>query len=293
MADTMGAAFETNLHYGHSVARVKVQQGLLLLKNSLTDDNVDATYDELVKRDIIAHMLIPFYQGVIKSAHHMDKGSDDDKATAQTEGDAYWKVIAGAVGDKFNSHADRDYLTAMFSSAPTGDFNYCAASARLLNNLPPASKLQYVNHVRAGTLDTTEATDIVHMTEKDLGNLQETSVPKKCTMPPPPSPSKPPSSPKPPSTPPTPPPPPHVPAPMSSSDSLSDGEVAGIAVGAAIGGIALLLILGLALRSVFSRDAKPVFTCIERGESKTEKKPAPADKSTTTKSEPTVQSSQA
>ena len=48
------------------------------------------------------------------------------------------------------------------------------------------------------------------------------------------------------------------------SSGLSDGEIAGVAVGAAIGGIVLLLVVGLILRSLLFKEAKPVFTCLEK-----------------------------
>merc|ERR1711865_1250529 len=45
---------------------------------------------------------------------------------------------------------------------------------------------------------------------------------------------------------------------------LTDGEVAGVAIGAAIGGIVLLGVVGLILRSIMFKEAKPVFTCSRR-----------------------------
>merc|ERR1712166_235621 len=51
----------------------------------------------------------------------------------------------------------------------------------------------------------------------------------------------------------------------SDSDSgLSEGEIAGVAIGAAVGGIVLLGIVGLILRSLMFKEAKPVFTCLEK-----------------------------
>merc|ERR1711865_160080 len=44
----------------------------------------------------------------------------------------------------------------------------------------------------------------------------------------------------------------------------SEGEVAGVAVGAAVGGIVLLGLVGLVLRSLLFKEAKPVFTCLEK-----------------------------
>merc|ERR1712021_255987 len=45
---------------------------------------------------------------------------------------------------------------------------------------------------------------------------------------------------------------------------LSEGEIAGVAIGAAVGGIVLLGIVGLILRSLMFKEAKPVFTCLEK-----------------------------
>ena len=266
LADMMGADFDTHLHYGDSVARVKVQQGLSMLIAALADSSSEASHIADLKTDVVAHMLIPYYQGAIKSAHHMDAGADAAaKATAQAEGKEYWKVINDSVGDgDFISATDRAYLTSMFASAAGGNFNYCAVSTRLHNSLPPASQLQYVNYVREGTMGTAAGESVVHMTLKDVGLLQGAIDPKECNMPPPPSPSAPPppiASPAPPSG----------PAVSSTSNSLSEGEVAGIAVGAVIGGILLLLILGLVLRAFLFKEAKPIFTCLETKDVKTDR----------------------
>ena len=267
LADMMGGSFDTNLHYGDSVARVKVQESLAVLMTVLADSSSEDSHIANLKKDVVAHMLIPYYQGAIKSAHHMDAGADTAaKATAQAEGKVYWTVINDAVDDSFPFEpTDRAFLTPMFASAAAGDFNYCAASTRLLNNLPLASKLQYVNYVREGTLDTIAAASVVHTTTADVGTLQESLVgggPKECIMPPPPSPSAPP----PPIASPAPPSGPDV---SSTSNSLSEGELAGIAVGAVIGGILLLLILGLVLRAFLFKEAKPIFTCLETTPAKT------------------------
>ena len=59
----------------------------------------------------------------------------------------------------------------------------------------------------------------------------------------------------------------------SSDSGLTGGEVAGIAIGATVGGVVLLVLIGLLLRSLLFKDAKPVFTCLEK--STAEKKAAP------------------
>merc|ERR1712028_113243 len=61
----------------------------------------------------------------------------------------------------------------------------------------------------------------------------------------------------------------------SSDSSLSDGEVAGVAIGASIGGIVLLGAVGLILRSIMFKEAKPVFTCLEKAPAKSPAYPSP------------------
>ena len=95
------------------------------------------------------------------------------------------------------------------------------------------------------------------MTIVDVANGQP---PKQCTFPPPPSPSAP-------------------PPPPSPSSKLSSGEIAGIAVGGAIGGLIILGLLHLTIRAVRHKGEKPIFTClmiapcVEGGQAKA---PAPA-----------------
>ena len=56
---------------------------------------------------------------------------------------------------------------------------------------------------------------------------------------------------------------------MDSSDSgLTEGEIAGLAIGAAVGGIVLIGVVGLVLRSLLFKEAKPVFTCLEKSTAK-------------------------
>ena len=70
-ADAMAALFGTSMHYGHSVARIKVMQALAILQNDLATGTTTALRDDLEK-DVIAHMLVPMYQGAIQAAHKMD-----------------------------------------------------------------------------------------------------------------------------------------------------------------------------------------------------------------------------
>ena len=364
LSDAMALEFETNLYYGHSIARVKVQQALAILQSDLATPSATRKIADL-KKDIVAHMLIPHYQGAIKAAYHLDtKETAGDKAAALAEGAEHWKVIDAAVGSFAAS--DRAQLAAMFAPAASGKMNFCTVQTLLLRNLPGASSLQYGSKdcIKDGckniTTHTPEEDDVQHVTPKDVGvlkvSLQADGTVKDCStmgtlaMPPPS-------------------PPPalkktssgatvvlkltasgsvsdysdtkdlqekiataagvasslvtisvaaasviitatiNVPAATTaasvqtllssklgtaatasaalgitvesnptmiatevqqeSSDSgLTDGEVAGVAIGAAIGGIVLLGVVGLILRSIMFKEAKPVFTCLEKAPAK-------------------------
>ena len=175
-ADAMGAAFETAMTYGQAISRVKVQQGLVLLQEQYDapDGIVDQHVSDL-KMDIVAHMLIPFYQGVIRSALEMDAaGGSAERLAAQRRGDAYWKVIDDAVENKDFDATDRATLSTMFANYPPKVTNYCAATVRLLRNLPSASTLQYaeerpVGSHATGTLVAYEDGEFVPLTPTDVG----------------------------------------------------------------------------------------------------------------------------
>ena len=70
-ADAMAVPFGTSLHYGHANARVKVMQALAILQNDIATGTTTAPRADLEK-DVIAHMLVPMYQGAIQAAHKMD-----------------------------------------------------------------------------------------------------------------------------------------------------------------------------------------------------------------------------
>jgi hypothetical protein len=98
-----------------------------------------------------------------------------------------------------------------------------------------------------------EAVEIVHLQERDIGVLKAAADLPACIMPPP-----------------APPPPAKlVQGPSEAnteSSGLTEGEIAGVAIGAAVGGIVLLGVVALILRSLIVKDAKPVFTCLEKGD---------------------------
>jgi len=304
-ADAMGAAFDTSMHYGHSVARIKVQQALAILHDDLAPPKTTTAPPADIKMDVLAHMLIPMYQGAIKAAYEMDTATD--KAKALADGLAYWTMIHPNVPG-FNA-ADKARLVALFGSAASGTHNYCEVKAILHRNLPGSSMLQYgqKDHTAMGdrhvgivaTWDPSglptasaqhlphkyaadhpdmpgapgsthglvdpgtgysssgdfnpvatpmDAVEVVHLQERDIGVLAAAADSEACVMPPP--------SPPPPS--------PALPKTADSNSGLTDGEIAGAAIGAAVGGIVLLGVVGLILRSIMFKEAKPVFTCLEK-----------------------------
>jgi len=357
LSDAMSMHFETNLHYGHSIARVKVQQVLAILQSDLVTPSADRSIADL-KMDIVAHMLIPHYQGAIHAAHEIDTG----QRIWPNDGTEHWKVINAAVTSF--SASERAQLTEMFSPTASGTMNFCTVQAHLLKNLPGGSNLQYGSNdcIKEGCKEIgthTPGDDATkHVTEEDVGILKasrEGDAVKDCSvlaMPPP-----------------SPPPPPPIAigtetvvykftaagavsdfadttalqekfadaanvdktmvsikvtaasviievtitvpkdklaatvkarltsnltsktkdeqskilgvtvetvagtvvkdsAPVvkkpDSDSGLSEGEIAGVAIGAAVGGIVLLGIVGLILRSLMFKEAKPVFTCLEK-----------------------------
>merc|ERR1719424_1153987 len=310
LSDTIAPDFGTNLYYGHSVARVKVQQALAILQSDLATPSADRSIDDL-KKDIVAHMLIPHYQGAIKAAHQMDTGT----ATKDTDGAEHWKVIDAAVGSFTAS--DRAQLASMFAPAASGKTNFCTVQTLLLRNLPGSSNLQYGSDdcITQGCKDigtrTRKDKDVQHVTAKDVGVLEASlhtdGSEKECTYPPPA-------------------PPPlvnnkeaaswvgaTVVLTLTASGSVSDysnlrdlteniataaglasslvtvsvaaasviitatinvpaaltaGEIAGVAIGATVGGIVLLGLVGLILGSIMFKEAKPVFTCLEKAPAK-------------------------
>ena len=178
-ADAMGAAFATAMKYRQAISRIKVQQGLVLLQEE--NVNILSWRSVQLKRDVVAHMLVPFYQGVIRSAQEMDAAAGSaERSAAQLRGDAYWKVITDAVdSDNFDFDAtDRATLSTMFSIPPPKVSNYCAATARLLRNLPSATILQYAEERPAGShatgtlvASTNQDGEVVHLTSADVGSL--------------------------------------------------------------------------------------------------------------------------
>ena len=249
-ADAMSNQFGTSLYYGHANARVKVMQKLAMLKNDLaTGDLVTGTTTVAdIKNDVIAHMLVPMYQGAIQAADMMDTTAT--AAIGLADYAAYWAIIKDKVAFDANDKAHLDALAATSSPDDLGTNNFCIVKTLLHRNLPDASKLQYIhdwvpcpNGLPAkdcpGASTTARATDVtgvrdlnatlvgvaVDLTEADLGLLKEFNC--SDAVPPPSAPPTPP----PPSAPPTP-PPPSSPSddppcfPSSATVQRADGETA-------------------------------------------------------------------
>jgi hypothetical protein len=232
-ADEMAAAFGTDLHYGHSVARVKVMQALAILSNDLATGTTTANMAD-IKKDVLAHMLVPMYQGAIQAAHKMD--ALDTATAGLADFAAYWNIIKDKVAFEANDKARLEALAV--ATAASGTNNLCNVKTLLHRNLPVGSKLLYTHDwipcpdgtrraACPGALDTTQAKEVtgahhlkataeftnddgvveaVHLSSADVGVLKRSentdgSVPLECDgtspppSPPPPSPSPSPSPP--------------------------------------------------------------------------------------------------
>lgn len=179
LADTLGGAFGTTTTNGISISRIKVQQGLVLLQEQYDPDAPSAIVASLTV-DVVAHMLIPYYQGAIHSAHDIDMATDNaQRSVAKARGAAYLKVIDDELNNASFSAADRASLSAIFSDDFTmTSSHYCAVRDRLLRNLPAVSTLQYREERPAGSHATgtlvasaTSNGGIVHLSSEDVGAL--------------------------------------------------------------------------------------------------------------------------
>ena len=189
-ADAMAPLFGTDLHYGHSNARIKVMQALAILQNDIATGTTTANRAQL-EMDVIAHMLIPMYQGAIQAAHKMDHSTT--AAAGLADFAAYWAIIKPEVPFNAADQARLDTLAA--DSVATN--NFCTVKALLLRNLPTGSKLQYMHDWTPcpggapilpcpGAFETAHANEVtdvrnltatvvdqavsVHLTEADLGS---------------------------------------------------------------------------------------------------------------------------
>ena len=136
-ADVMAAKFETNMHYGHSVARIKVMQALAIFANELATSTTTANMAD-IKKDILAHMLVPMYQGAVLSAHKMD--DPNTAAAGLADFAAYWNIIKDKVTFEANDKARLEAL-----SMTLGTNNLCTVKTLLHRNLPDGSKLLYTH----------------------------------------------------------------------------------------------------------------------------------------------------
>merc|ERR1719399_2657896 len=133
----------------------------------------------------------------------------------------------------------------------TPGFNYCECMTLLLRNLPDGSMLQYgqKEHVYMGGHPSYGGTADWHASAHiPTANTRHASTEKRTS---------------------------------GSSVGNPVGELVdaveavhlqardiGVLAGAAVGGIVVLVAVGLVLRSLLVRDAKPVFTCLEKADKK-------------------------
>ena len=152
---------------------------MLLQEQYATPSAIVAQHVANLTVDVVAHMLIPYYQGAIRSAHDIDMALDNaQRNVAKARGAEYLKVIVDELNDAFPA-ADRAGLNAIFSDDFTmTSSHYCAVRDRLLRNLPAVSTLQYgeqrpAGSHAAGTLVASATDDggIVHLTSTDVGTL--------------------------------------------------------------------------------------------------------------------------
>ena len=195
-ADLTAPLFGTSLHYGHSNARIKVMQALAILHNDIATGTTTATRAHL-EMDVIAHMLIPMYQGAIQAAHKIDHPTT--AAAGLADFAAYWTIIKHEVAFNAVDQARLDTLAAKSNNLATN--NFCTVKTLLHRNLPDGSKLQYMHDWTPcpegfprlpcpGAFETAHANEVtgaqhlktsvvdesVHLTEADLGLLQEALV---------------------------------------------------------------------------------------------------------------------
>ena len=193
-ADAMAPLFGTDLHYGHSNARIKVIQALAILHKDITTGTTTANRAQL-EMDVIAHMLIPMYQGLVHAAHKMDHPTT--AAAGLADFAAYWAIIKHEVAFNAADQARLDTLAADSNNKATN--NFCTVKALLYRNLPTGSKLQYMHdwtpcpngapilpcpgasetahanevtgaqHLKASVVDQAVS---VHLTEADLGSYK-------------------------------------------------------------------------------------------------------------------------
>merc|ERR1740124_787619 len=152
-ADETAADFETILYYGQSMARVKVQQGLVILKAELNNGELSANEIADLKQDVISHMLVTRYQSALHASYHFEKGRLP--AEHQQTASENWNLIKE---NWAGLQPDNDRLSNLFAQTSPMDNHYCTASVLLTRNLPASSSNHYgsadtVTDRSAGSLD--------------------------------------------------------------------------------------------------------------------------------------------
>jgi hypothetical protein len=286
MADVQGEMFGTNLYYGQSWARMKTDMGLVVLQAQLgADPQAEPAKILDIKADAAAQILITMYQCVMSNAQCMDTCTTDSlKESAQTQANKCLSVIDQNADLR---PADQIYLDNLFAGPIDGTNYYCDAYTILMRNLPPSSAWHYgvdddtcktedggsrgtsrdgLDQNTPVVLSNGHIEDLAKVLEKkhechspqvkdskicheknlgrlvvsesDLGTLTD-EPDKNCECPNCPSLSPPPPD-----------------------DGLSDGEIAGIAVGAGVFAIIVIVLLALFVKS--RKESKPMFSCLEQ-----------------------------
>lgn len=173
-AASMARAFGTNLHYGHSVSVIKVQQSLALGAANAESAAPDATHGAAFLLDVQMHTIVPYMQCAIHAAYLMDNAATADlKKAAQAKGWACYSIFAPAV-------AGAPSVAPMMRFNPISTVetnNYCYIKSFIESNLPNASTLQYTMGHAAGSVGSvTESGDLLHLTLEDLGGLMVDGV---------------------------------------------------------------------------------------------------------------------
>eukprot|EP00964_Phaeocystis_antarctica_P065736 scaffold39695_cov67-Phaeocystis_antarctica.AAC.7 len=137
-ADETAADFETILYYGQSMARVKVQQGLVILKAELNNGELSANEIADLKQDVISHMLVARYQSTIHASYQFAQGKFPQDH--RTEASENWNLIKDNWAGDQN---DKDRLSNLFAQTSLADNHYCTASVLLTRNLPASSSNHY------------------------------------------------------------------------------------------------------------------------------------------------------
>ena len=175
-AEAHAAIFGTSLHYGNAIAVVKTKQAMALGAANAEATTPDTDNALAFQQDTDMHMMIPYYQGVLKYAIDMDQRSgSNSRKTSQLKAYAYFSIIEAellSTGD-----AEAMALATMLNplSTPAGGTNdtFCAAKNLFMNHMPNASMFQYSQGTSSSATPTVSTvTDAVSFNfEEDIGTM--------------------------------------------------------------------------------------------------------------------------